>query len=527
MFTNYLTTAFRAMKRNKLYKSPKTTMPFKLLNRFWHIRYVAMVLPFYIIYFLSTFQIAAQLKMGGYNVGFTSALEKDYTRSFGNSDNGLFSARPIQINIWYPTAQKGIKRMSIGDYCNLYLYQYNFSKKQKKEIDNNISLWKETFKAKGINNTDSLLKLKTNALLDADFPQKRHPVVMYIPGAEGEGFENFLLCEYLASYGYVVVSCPSFGPYDDQTSVYPLGIETQVADINFLYGYLSKLSFADKTKVNLAGFSMGGLTTIVFAMQKQEEFISIISIDGSIRTHYEKAKNTPKFIPQQFHIPFLLFASNGENWSDTLFINRIKFANTYLAKVDSLSHLDFTSYNYFGNNEIKRKSYEAFCLLTKEFLEKTRNNDTSELKGISDKTINISYKAGEKIKPVSSSTLKKMIADKGIFESKQYYNQIMKIEPSLQLFDEWEFTVLAFKYFNVYKKPDDSIEIMKLVANAYPESYKAIGLLGRLYEKNNDKVNAFLYYTKALQRVQNIDVKSPPILEDIQYYTERVKANSY
>ena len=470
---------------------------------------------------------SAQIVPGKYHVGFKYYLENDVTRSFGNINGSEFSPRPIQVNVWYPSGSRGTKPMLIADYCNLYPYQYNFTPKTKQEIQTNISTWKAVLSSRGVHNPDSLLKQKTNAYAGAAFPTEKFPVVIYIPGAEGEAFENFILCEYLASNGFVVVSCPSFGAYDDKISVSPLGIEVQVADINFLYGYLSKLPFADKTNVNLSGFSLGGLTTIIFNMRKLERFNSVISIDGSIRTHYNKALQVPGFSPQTFKTPFLLFSSNGDNWSDTLFFNQIKFANATIAKIDSLHHLDFTSYNYLGNSELKKKLYERFCLLMKTFLENPGNNAISQVEELTVNQIKISFKPSVPIQFLSGNELKRLIEDKGVNAASQYYREVRKVYSSLQPFDEYEFTVLAFNFFNEKNRPADAIAIMQLVTDAYPESYEAVGLLGRLHEKNNDKNNAALYFGKALQMAKTIEHKTPPILEDIDYYTEKVKANSH
>lgn len=467
----------------------------------------------------------AQLPMGKYSVGFKYFFENDYTRSFGKSVNGEFHPRPMQINVWYPSSAISTKTMTLSDYSNLYPYQLNFSKKSKQEMDTNTSLWKDMFSGKGIKSTDSLLKSKTNALLNAIPAKSKHPVVIYIPGAGGEGFENFVLCEYLASNGFVVISFPSFGAFDSKISIYPIGIESQVADINFLYGYISKLNFADKTNVSLMGFSMGGLTTLIFSMRKLETFKSVICMDGSIRSWYNTAIHIPGFNSNKFKTPFLLFSSGGEDWTDTSFINSIRFADRYLVKIDSFNHLDFTSYNYFGNNPLKRKIYENSCLLIKDFLEQTTKNTVPVLGEFSENQMKLTSQYSEKIKPVSEIEFKEMIGTKGIEEAKKFYYTIKVIDSSVKLFDENEFIVLAFDYFNNKQKPVEAIEIMKLVVDAYPLSYVAVARLARIYEKNKDSKNAALFFNKALQMAEKIDNKTPDIIDDIEYYKERVKAN--
>lgn len=49
-------------------------------------------------------------------------------------------------------------------------------------------------------------ELKTNAIKDAKAVEGSFPVVVYAPSIEAPSFENSVLCEFLASHGYIVIA---------------------------------------------------------------------------------------------------------------------------------------------------------------------------------------------------------------------------------------------------------------------------------------------------------------------------------
>jgi dienelactone hydrolase len=62
---------------------------------------------------------------------------------------------------------------------------------------------------------------------------QRFPVVIYAPSFSSNAWENADLCEYLASFGYVVIASPGMGVQHESTHDLA-GANAQAQDISFL-----------------------------------------------------------------------------------------------------------------------------------------------------------------------------------------------------------------------------------------------------------------------------------------------------
>src|SRR5262249_48334464 len=110
----------------------------------------------------------------------------------------------------------------------------------------------------------------------------RFPVVIYAPGASSQSWENIDLCEYLASYGYVVIASPDMGSKTRDMTIDLDGINTQASDISFLVGYAAKLPDTDMSGVAVMGHSWGGISN-VFAAARDSRIGALVALDGSAR----------------------------------------------------------------------------------------------------------------------------------------------------------------------------------------------------------------------------------------------------
>jgi dienelactone hydrolase len=138
-----------------------------------------------------------------------------------------------------------------------------------------------------------------------------HPIVIYAPGLGNSAWDNADLCEYLASYGYLVIASPSLGAVTRAPSHDLEGIEPQARDISFLIGYARSLEHVDASRCAVIGFSWGGISNVVAAARDQR-INALVCLDGSVRF-------SPGLVwkagvaPHQLTIP-LLSISQGQ-WS--------------------------------------------------------------------------------------------------------------------------------------------------------------------------------------------------------------------
>jgi pimeloyl-ACP methyl ester carboxylesterase len=133
----------------------------------------------------------------------------------------------------------------------------------------------------------------------------KFPLVVYAPSFSSVPWENADLCEYLASFGYVVVATPAMGVHVESTHDV-VGTNAQARDISFLIGFASTLANVDTSKIAVIGYSWGGLAN-VFAAARDSRITALVGLDGSTRSFPGVVKGAGDVHPEQMHIPFIYF----------------------------------------------------------------------------------------------------------------------------------------------------------------------------------------------------------------------------
>ncbi|MCG8329790.1 MAG: hypothetical protein MI974_18990 [Chitinophagales bacterium] len=148
-------------------------------------------------------------------------------------------------------------------------------------------------------------KDSTMAFLESQPANGKFPAIVYAPSYQASSIENFSLCEYLASHGYVVISSPSRGAENKfLEGGTEKDMETQARDIEFLIGELAKFQNSNDDLIATMGFSFGGLSNVLSQM-RNDNIKAIISLDGSIKYQYSTLKKSPFAEIDLVDIPFI------------------------------------------------------------------------------------------------------------------------------------------------------------------------------------------------------------------------------
>lgn len=240
-------------------------------------------------------------KPGPHDVGLKVVHQYDYSRTWRSAVDELGQpykgerARPLQTLIWYPATKSDKASMTVRDYEMLRLTEIDFDKKATSaDLGEQDSGRKDTF-------GDHLL-----AVRDAPIESGHFPVVIYAPSFSNVSWENADLCEYLASFGYVVVASPDMGATTRGMTGDLPGIEAQARDISFLIGYASTLPDTDMSEVAVGGFSWGGISNL-FAASRDNRIKALFALDGSMRYFPGIIKQSGYARPDQMKIPLLFF----------------------------------------------------------------------------------------------------------------------------------------------------------------------------------------------------------------------------
>lgn len=244
-------------------------------------------------------------KPGPHAVGVKVVEQYDKARNFGSASAPKSeTARPLQTLVWYPAQRGDQTAVTLGDYVALMDTETSYGKPQSTRDGDVLKTWLK-----------ASLGQSLSAVRDASPEGGRFPVIIYSPSFSSWAWENADLCEYLASYGYVVVSSPGMGETSRESTHDLPGINAQAQDVSFLITYAASLPDTDMSEVAAMGFSWGGLADL-FAASGDSRVKALISLDGSERYFPGLVAASKTVHPDQMTIPLLYFEEGDQSLED-------------------------------------------------------------------------------------------------------------------------------------------------------------------------------------------------------------------
>lgn len=234
-----------------------------------------------------------------YAVGFKDTILIHPTERFpyGQYEGG----KPFLLQVWYPLAERpNSATIFFSDYLDLPGRDSIGGL-----LDSTISLWQQSIIRDGLmpdrrlsfepNHqwpTDNLQQMLAilkqqpqNVYADGTVASGRFPVVIYHHGAQSMPFENNLLCEELASQGFVVVS----SNYNLANEIMPdmllRSMEDGDSDDDLLYilDYARSIPMVDTATMFGIGFSAGAQALLKFDLRPgPKPFRAIVSLHTTL-----------------------------------------------------------------------------------------------------------------------------------------------------------------------------------------------------------------------------------------------------
>lgn len=486
-----------------------------------------------VLLFLQLFTVNGQtslkeikLKNGGYTVGFKHYTTIDSTRLYRIEQdfNNQLIYRPIPISIWYPAEIKSSNSalLTVLDYLEVL--------KEEEEWENLPTeflldwfpyLWNTP-------ENKAHLSEKVTAFADTAFLDGKFPVIVYAASYQASSIENFALFEFLASHGYVVISCPSRGT---ETRWLEGGttkdLETQSRDVEFLLKEIHNYESIDFDSIALMGFSFGGLSNAITVM-KNKNISAIVSLDGTERYNYPVLEKSPYFNLNRFTIPYMHFAQKEIpeellvsekipaelNYKFQLY-DSLNYSNVYSYKFHDLTHSYFSSFGVLFANRDKRQdksdakimaSYKLLSEHTLQFLNATLKNEENakefvenspDKNGISEALISKKMK-----KSLESEFDYKDFFDLALQQNYQdliaLYQKTIQKHPKFQL-KEWMLNKKGQRLSLNLSKLEQSVHVFQLALHIYPNSANLYDSLALAYLYGKDYKNAIFNYKKSLE----------------------------
>ncbi len=468
------------------------------------------------------------VQYGPHAVGFRVVLQYDESRTYRRYDSlgapVANPARPLETLIWYPAAAAGAQPMNFADYLDLIVNEEQFGAATALEKERAA----ETLRG---NATDAdwraFRALGVHAYHDAPAAQGHFPLVVYAPSLSAVAFNNSVLCEALASHGYVVVATPSLGPHARAQAGTVEGAEAQARDIEFLIAAMRSDPHADTSRTAVIGYSWGGIANVFAAVESPATIRALVCLDGSIRYYYSPTFTSwPGRSISSLGAPILFFAQkpftieeltpqNFDRLSHNNFFNDLVTADWWVVTMYRMRHADFGSNNIrlgaatapteYSPQEIAA-SYAWVARYTREFLDAQLKDDAAAKKfldatpaenGVPPHVMSIvSRKATAPALGIDQFAHLAAMAG-GLSHVSEVLASVRKSNPNFTL-DEgevigWGYTLLSQAH------ADEAVAVFRLDTELNPKSWNAWDSLGEALAAAGRKDEAIASYRKSLE----------------------------
>ena len=316
----------------------------------------------YLFSALFAFYGFSQAKSAGYNAGFKTVQLVDSSRSYkpNTSVTDRLHYRPLDLDIWYPSVEKKGKRLLFEDLYRLHEERAN---KYQDETDytgfsDELILYLAAGFGVDAKEGKRLLTVETESYENSTVANGKFPLVIYMAGYNGMGWESYRLLERLAENGFVVLSISSIGRYPGDMTNDLLDTMEQVLDGEFALQHLKNQADLniDFNKIGILGLSWGGMSAILM-LDRYPEFKAMVSLDGSDIFYYGDTEEDDAFLaeiykadiihPEKIETPYLHIEAGDrlDEFTPTGEYHYFKKINSdkYYLRLKNTKHEDFAS----------------------------------------------------------------------------------------------------------------------------------------------------------------------------------------
>ena len=465
------------------------------------------------------------LKPGEYAAGFTVRLEYDYTRTFlpkwtydGKRTQGE-RARPIQIAVWYPAANTAKPRMLLEEYVWLSALELQFdplTPEKKQESRRQFIRERVGFGKATESGAEALLKVSTSAVRDAPAVKGTFPLILFAPGSGGTTFSDSVLCEYLASHGYIVAAMPSMGVYARNATVDQVGFYSYMQDIEFTAGYMRRFPNVDRDRLGIVGFSMGGSAATLVQLRNTDIDAAVYLDTGTIFSIVDGwFRPIPFYNRADLRAPQLYLTRKDAQFLDVSAIETMPYTDRLLILFEKgYQHTDFVAdgtfasavNGYYGEprDPNPKPLYETVALYTLRFLDAYVKKDADALQFLMREPATNGVPEGlmttqflKKLPPPPREAEYMNLVRTDMTKAREILNQAKQKNPSSSIFREATMNALGYE-LNFRGLHDEAVDVFLLNTEAYPESANAFDSLSEACEAAGRKVDAVQYAKRAL-----------------------------
>ncbi len=328
-----------------------------------------------------------------YHAGFKTEILTDSSRIYkpNTTKKDKLYYRPVELDIWYPSSEKLDKSLLFGELFGLFEQRANkYQDEDYTGITDELAIYFAAGLGLEIHDGNILLNIKTDSYKNIKLAKGKFPLIIYMAGYNGMGFENYKLIEKLIEKGFVVVSIWSVGRYPGNMTNDKLDTMEQVFDAEFALDFLKKKSQfnIDFDNIGVLGLSWGGMSAAIL-LDRNPIINAFASLDGTETFYYGDTQEDDDYLNEIYETDLLhptkitsayYYMESGNKW-DTFsptdeyhYLKKLNSQKSYLRFLNS-AHEDFGCFPYI------LKASDQSILIHKQIIESTSLFFDKHLKG--------------------------------------------------------------------------------------------------------------------------------------------------
>jgi len=456
------------------------------------------------------------IDIGPYQVGFKFYKTYDESRFYIVNNDTI--SRPLFIHFWYPSNENIQKdNYFFKNYIDLISLREDFNKTSS-EVDANSYDFINAYAGFAKHNLGLDTNLTTQQILDypvfaqygVDLAKSKEqfPLIIYAPSNSKSAIQNHLICEFLASHGYLVIAVGSAGANSLKRNNDEESIMAQVKDMEYILNYFEDSLKVKHAGLGLMGFSSGGLATAIFQM-RNKRVKAVFSMDGGQEYGaYITLSKVEDFNLKNTKAPYCLLINNYENFSVYPFYNSIVSDNKYMFRMPYIDHFGFVSFWRFFDSCSSNNSVNKFCI-SYDYISSTALNFFNAYlkpKHLTNNELELNFQANEYIQPIIIDN--SMIAQLGniiLSDGTDSANKFLNSNQEVFINKENEINILSKLFRDPY--PDSAIQLLLFNLKMHPNSWQTFFELGLTYKLNGELSLA----KNALEKAQQLNPENTEI----------------
>jgi len=335
------------------------------------------------LFFVISYCFGQKIDTNPYHAGFKTDILTDFTRIYkpNTSEKDKLHNRPVELDIWYPSTEKLENRLSFGDLFGLFEQRANkYQDEDLTGITEELALYFAAGMGVEVENAKTLLNIKTDSYKNIKPVKGQFPLIIYMAGYNGMGFENYKILEKLAENGYIVVSIWSVGRYPGNMSNDKLDTMEQVYDAEFALSFLKKNPQfdIDFDNIGVLGLSWGGMSAAIL-LDRNPSIKAMASLDGTEIFYYGDSQEDDDYLNGIYEAELLhperitsayFYMESGNKWDEFFptdeyhYFKKLNSQKYYLRFLNS-AHEDFGCFPYI------LKASEQSIIIHEQIIEST------------------------------------------------------------------------------------------------------------------------------------------------------------